>query len=61
MQERMTQKNPDGVTYRVPLHKAGEFRVMNERTAQAVFGDIVNRLGEYEDCISIAEAKRAKR
>ena len=59
--ERMTQKNPDGVTFRVPLQRGGEFRVMSEKAAQAVFGDIVNRLGEYEECLTIAEAKRMRR
>lgn len=48
--DRMTQKNPDGVTFRVPLQKAGEFRVMSDRYNQALFGDVVNRLGQYEDC-----------
>ena len=56
--KRMTHKNPDGTTYRVPLSDAGEFRVMHGRTNAAVFGDIVNRLGRYEDLITIEEAER---
>lgn len=56
--KRLTHKNPDGTTYRVPLADAGEFRVMHGRTNAAVFGDIVNRLGRYEDLMTIEEAER---
>lgn len=44
----VTRMNPDGRTFRVPLEKAGEFRVLSVETSQAIFGDIVNRLGAFE-------------
>lgn len=56
----ITRMNPDGVTYRVPLQLAGEFRVVYELHNQGIFGDMVNRLGQYESCLSLSEAREYK-
>lgn len=46
--EKLTRINPDGVTYRVPLEVAGEFRVIADSYNMCIMGDIINKLGQYE-------------
>lgn len=55
--DRMTVINPNNKSYRVPLEKAKEFKIETYGTSTGIFGDLVNRLGQYEDLGSIEELK----
>lgn len=55
--ERMTVTNPNNRSYRVPLEKAREFKIESYGTSVGIFGDLVNRLGQYEDLGSIEQLK----
>lgn len=57
MTERYTHKNPDGHTFRAPVERLGEFRVLQSGLSIAIFGDLVDRLGEYEELLTLDEAK----
>lgn len=46
---RMTQRNPSGTTYRLPLCRAGQFRVEHGHGQADIYGDPINRLGQFED------------
>lgn len=46
--DRMTVRNPDG-TYRVWMDHAGEFRMSTQGGEVFAFGDMINKLGRYED------------
>ena len=46
--ERLTVKNPDG-TYRIWMDHAGTFRMESQMGAVFSYGDLVNKLGQYED------------
>lgn len=48
MSERMTIKNPNG-TYRIPIHRAGEFAVESIGQSVAIRGELVDKLGAYEE------------
>ena len=48
MNERMTVKNPNG-TYRIPIHRAGEFIIESIGQSMAIRGQLVDRLGKYEE------------
>lgn len=56
MENRLTHKNPNTGTYRASLHRAGTFRIESQGDTCALFGDLVDRLGMYEDCLSLQEA-----
>ena len=54
MATRFTMKNPrmnptQKTTYRVPIHWAGEFHIKTFGTDSQFQGDMVNKLGKYED------------
>ena len=44
----MTVKNPDG-TYRIWMERAGTFRLESQMDSVFAYGDLVNKLGRYED------------
>lgn len=46
--ERLTVKNPDG-TYRIWMERAGTFRLESQMDSVFAYGDLVNKLGRYED------------
>lgn len=46
--ERMTRRNPDG-TYRIWMDQAGDFQMKTQGGEVYAFGDLVNKLGKYED------------
>lgn len=46
--ERLTVKNPDG-TYRIWLDRAGTFRLESQMNSVFAYGDLVDKLGRYED------------
>lgn len=46
---KMTHINPDGVTYRVPVEQAGHFTLSSAEFNGAFLGDIVDRLGRFEE------------
>ena len=46
---RMTIKNPNGKTYRLPAARAGENRMEQQQETIVFYGDLVNLLGRYED------------
>lgn len=56
--DRFTHINPNGQTYRVPVERIGEFRIDQCGSSIAMFGDMVDKLGRYEDYLTIEEAKR---
>lgn len=45
---RLTVKNPDG-TYRIWMDQAGSFRLESQMNSIFAYGDLVNKLGRYED------------
>lgn len=47
--ERLTVKNPDGVTYRLPLSNGPSFRQEWQYDQTVLFGTMVDKLGAYED------------
>lgn len=54
MAKRFTKQNPtvhpmQQTTYRVPIHWAGEFAIKTFGTDSQMQGDLVNKLGKYED------------
>lgn len=53
---KYTQKNPNG-TFRAPVERMGEFRMLQIGGSIALYGDLVNRLGRYEEILSIEEAE----
>lgn len=53
---RYTQKNPNG-TFRAPIERLGEFRILQSGSSIALFGDMINRLGQYEAALTIEEAE----
>lgn len=53
--ERFTIKNPDG-SFRIPAERLGEFRIEQSGMFIAMFGDMVDKLGNYEELISLKEA-----
>ena len=46
---RMTLKNPNDQGYRIPISHSGTLRIESTETFSDIFGDVANRLGEYED------------
>lgn len=46
--ERLTVKNPDG-TYRIWMERAGTFRLESQMDSVFAYGDLINKLGRYED------------
>lgn len=55
--ERITHKNP-GKGYRIPVERLGEFRILQCGSTIAMYGDIVDKLGQYEDSLSLSEAQQ---
>ena len=56
MTERMTRKNPNGRNYRVPLMCLENFELKRDKMNEGIFGDLADRLGIYEDCLTLEEA-----
>ena len=46
---RMTLKNPNNQGYRIPMSRAGTLRIESNGRFSDIFGDMVNRLGQFED------------
>ncbi len=57
---RMTIKNPDG-TYRLLASRAGSNRMEQQQEQIVFYGDLVNRLGRYEDYGEIEELEKHPR
>ena len=57
---RFTHKNPDG-TFRAPVEWIGELRLNQCGNSLALFGDLVNRLGPYEELMSLDELRKMKK
>lgn len=47
--KKMTRKNPNVDTYRLPLSDNGSIRIDGYGHSMAVFGDAIDKLGKYED------------
>ena len=47
--ERMTIANPGGAKYRASIERVGSFRIEANGLSIAIMGDLVDRLGAYED------------
>lgn len=59
--QRLTRRNPDGMTYRVPLLHGVRVTISGDDHALAVLGDISDKLGMYEDTgFSIKELRELK-
>lgn len=48
VKERLTVKNPDG-SYRIWMDRAGTFRLESQMNSVFAYGDLVDKLGKYED------------
>jgi hypothetical protein len=48
IKERLTVKNPDG-SYRIWMDRAGTFRLESQMNSVFAYGDLVDKLGRYED------------
>ena len=58
MNERMTIKNPNG-TYRIPIERAKGFTVESLGQSVTIRGELVDKLGAYEELgLSPEEIKR---
>lgn len=55
---RRTRKNPDG-SFRVPEGQIGEWRFLTAGSGAAIYGDLVNLLGAYEEAGEPEEIKKA--
>lgn len=54
--QRMTVTNHNG-HFRIPVERMGDFRIDQSGISIALFGDVVDRLGAYEDSLTVEEAK----
>lgn len=61
MEQRYTRRNPGGRGFRIPAEHLGEFRILQCGLSIAVFGDLVDKLGEYEELLSLREAREYAR
>lgn len=59
MPERLTRKNGSG-TYRVPMATQGELDLKWQQGELNVFGELANRLGQYEDLGTVKELTELK-
>lgn len=59
-QKMRTLPNPDGETYRMPLHKLGDFAKKTQLGIEFLFGDAINELGAYEAIGTIEEFRELK-
>ncbi|MCI9624990.1 MAG: hypothetical protein HFI23_16920 [Lachnospiraceae bacterium] len=57
MEKRYTRKNPNG-SFRIPAENAGEIRMSQTGISIAFFGDAINKLGQYEELLTLEEARR---
>lgn len=57
MEKRYTRKNPNG-SFRIPAENAGEFRLSQTGISIAFLGDAINKLGQYEELLTLEEARR---
>ncbi len=57
MEKRYTRRNPNG-SFRIPAENAGEFRLDQTGIHIAFFGDAINKLGQYEELLTLEEARR---
>lgn len=60
MQERLTRRNPNH-TYRVPMVTQRELDLKWQQGTLNVFGELANRLGQYEDLGTVEELTELKR
>lgn len=54
-QGRLTVKNPNGKTYRIPASRAGSVRMEWQQDQTVLYGNIADRLGAYENLGSSEE------
>lgn len=54
---KFTNRNPDGKTFRVPIERLGEFRILQVGGSIAIYGDMVNLLGRYEAALTVDEVE----
>lgn len=57
MNERFTQRNPNGESFRIPVERFGNFEIKQFGPTVAMFGDIVDRLGRYEAALTVEETE----
>ncbi|MCI9681389.1 MAG: hypothetical protein HFI26_08390 [Lachnospiraceae bacterium] len=57
MEKRYTRKNING-SFRIPAENAGEFRMDQTGISIAFFGDAINKLGQYEELLTLEEARQ---
>lgn len=57
---RYTMNNQNG-SFRVPVERLGEFRILQTGHNMALFGDIIDRLGRYEQALTPEEAEEYAR
>lgn len=58
--ERMTLKKPDG-KYRIPGNRIGDWYFKGKPMFQDLYGDVVDRLGAYEDCKTLQDINNLRK
>lgn len=58
---RVTIRNPGDGGYRVPAERIGRWQFDGERLFQDLKGDLVDRLGAFEDCKTFEEVNRVRK
>lgn len=48
-------------SYRIPADRVGEWHFQSRGVHQALFGDVVDRLGAYEECDTLEELNKVRR
>ena len=54
--DRYTRRNPNG-SFRAPAEHLGDFRILQCAGSIALYGDLVDRLGRYEELLTLEEAE----
>jgi hypothetical protein len=60
MPERLTRRNPNH-TYRIPMADQKTIRLEWQQGSLNVFGELADRLGQYEDLGTVEELMELKR
>ena len=56
MERRYTRRSPNG-SFRIPAEGRGEVGMKQTGISIALFGDAVNKLGQYEELLTLREAQ----
>ena len=54
---RLTVKNPDKQTFRLPMHEEDTMSMKTQMERTVYYGSVIDRLGQYEELGSVEEIK----